>query len=48
MALGTISIRTVETLATGETLWDAGHREAVRGFGVRRQQDAASYIVKIA
>jgi integrase len=46
MALGTISVRTVEALAAGETLWDAGHRSAVRGFGVRRQQDAASYIVK--
>jgi integrase len=44
--LGTISIRTVETLAQGETLWDAGHRGAVRGFGVRRQQDGASYVVK--
>jgi integrase len=46
MATGTISIRTVDALATGETLWDAGHRAAVRGFGVRRQQDTASYIVK--
>jgi integrase len=42
MATGTISIRSVEALAPGEVLWD----RAVRGFGVRRQQDAASYIVK--
>jgi integrase len=40
--LGTISIRTVEALAPGSTLWDTG----VRGFGVRRQQDSASYIIK--
>jgi hypothetical protein len=40
--LGTISIRTVEALSPGATLWDT----AVRGFGVRRQQDSASYIVK--
>jgi integrase len=42
MATGTISIRTVDALASGKTLWDT----AVRGFGVRRQQDTASYIVK--
>jgi integrase len=42
MATGTISIRTVEALAPGEVLWDT----AVRGFGVRRQSDGASYVVK--
>jgi integrase len=42
MAKGPITIRTVEALAPGSTLWDT----AVRGFGVRRQQDSASYIVK--
>jgi integrase len=39
---GTISIRTVETLPQGETLWDT----TVSGFGVRRQTKAAVYIVK--
>ena len=42
MATGTISIRAVEALRAGDSLWDA----AVRGFGVRRQQDAATYVVK--
>jgi integrase len=46
VATGTISIRTVEALAPGATLWDAGHRSAVRGFGVRRQSDGASYVIK--
>src|SRR6516162_1790411 len=42
MATATISIRAVEALRAGDALWDA----AVRGFGVRRQQDAATYVVK--
>jgi integrase len=36
----------VQTLGAGETIWDAGHKEAVRGFGVRRQKDAAIYVLK--
>jgi integrase len=40
--IGTISIRTVEALAPGTTLWDA----TLSGFGVRRQTTAAVYIVK--
>jgi hypothetical protein len=40
--LDTISVRTVDALAPGEVLWD----RAVQGFGVRRQQGAASYVVK--
>jgi hypothetical protein len=44
--LGTISVRAVQALAPGEALWDAGHREAVRGFGVRRQVGAATYVIK--
>jgi integrase len=40
--IGTISIRTVEALAPGQTLWDA----ALSGFGCRRQISAAVYIVK--
>jgi integrase len=46
MATGNITIRNVEGLAPGATLWDAGHREAVRGFGVRCQTDAKTYILK--
>jgi integrase len=46
MAIGTISIRAVEALGPGDALWDAEHKSAVRGFGVRRQRDAATYVVK--
>ena len=28
-----ITLRAVQSLGPGETIWDAGHREAVRGFG---------------
>jgi integrase len=41
-----ITLRTVQSLGPGETIWDAGHREAVRGFGVRRQRGAPVYVVK--
>jgi integrase len=44
--LGAINIRNVERLSQGESIWDAGHREAVRGFGARRQRDTAVYILK--
>jgi integrase len=40
--IGTISIRTVEALAAGQTLWDT----TVSGFGVRRQTTAAVYVLK--
>jgi integrase len=40
--IGTISIRTVDALPPGETLWDT----TVSGFGCRRQTSAAVYIVK--
>jgi integrase len=46
MALSSITIRTVQGLRPGETIWDAGHREAVRGFGVRRQQKQSIYVLK--
>lgn len=46
MASGGITITAVRALAQGQTLWDAGHREAVRGFGVRRQRGVAVYVVK--
>ncbi|KIZ47274.1 MULTISPECIES: site-specific integrase [Rhodopseudomonas] len=41
-----ITLRTVQSLGPGETIWDAGHREAVRGFGVRRQRGAPVYVLK--
>src|ERR1039457_5109832 len=40
------TIRAVQALKPGETLWDAGHNEAVRGFGIRRQRGDAVYVIK--
>src|SRR5215469_10114088 len=37
-----ISIRSVDALAPGSTLWDT----TVRGFGVRRQRRDAVYVLK--
>lgn len=39
---GSITIRTVQGLGAGETLWDT----SLRGFGVRRQQGEAVYFIK--
>ena len=46
MAVSNITIRAVQALKPGENIWDADHREAVRGFGVRRQRDQATYVLK--
>jgi integrase len=46
MALKGITIRTVQALKQGETIWDADHKEAVRGFGVRRQRGNPFYVIK--
>ena len=46
MASASITIRAVQALASGDVLWDGGHKEAVRGFGVRRQRDQATYVLK--
>jgi integrase len=46
MASASITIRAVQALAPGDVLWDGGHKEAVRGFGVRRQRDQATYVLK--
>jgi uncharacterized protein with von Willebrand factor type A (vWA) domain len=46
MALRAITVRTVQALKPGTTIWDAAHREAVKGFGVRRQRGDAVYVVK--
>jgi len=44
--LGRITDSAVEGLAPGERLWDHGHQEMVKGFGVRRQGDAITYYVR--
>ena len=46
MALLGITVRTVQALKPGETIWDAGHKEAVKGFGVRRHRGQPSYVLK--
>jgi integrase len=46
MAVAGITVRAVHALKSGETIWDAGHRGAVRGFGVRRQRGHPTYVVK--
>ena len=46
MALRAITMRTVQALTPGATIWDAGHREAVKGFGARRQRGDPVYVLK--
>jgi integrase len=46
MTVSGVTIRAVQSLQPGETIWDAGHREAVRGFGVRRQRGRPTYVIK--
>lgn len=46
MASRGITVRSVQALKAGETIWDAGHNEAVKGFGVRRQQGDPVYVIK--
>ncbi|WP_407156490.1 tyrosine-type recombinase/integrase [Bradyrhizobium sp. STM 3557] len=41
-----ITVRSVQSLGPGQTIWDADHKEAVRGFGVRRQRGTPVYVVK--
>jgi integrase len=45
MAIGNITKTAVDRLAGG-WLWDAGHREAVKGFGARRQTDGVFYYLR--
>jgi integrase len=40
-----ITIKTVQALEPGQVIWDSG-REAVKGFGCRRQRRAPTYILK--
>ena len=46
MALRAVTLRTVQALKPGTTIWDADHREAVKGFGVRRQRGTPVYVIK--
>ena len=46
MASKGITIRAVQALKPDETIWDAGHNEGVRGFGIRRQRGDAVYVLK--
>jgi integrase len=46
VASASITIRNVQALAPGDCLWDGNHKEAVRGFGVRRQRDQVTYVLK--
>jgi integrase len=46
MALGKITKTTVEQLQPGDWLWDADHREVVKGFGARRQIDGIFYYIR--
>src|SRR5437763_15941702 len=46
MALRGITVRAVQGLKPGETIWDADHKAAVRGFGVRRQRGQPTYVIK--
>jgi integrase len=42
MATARITLKTIEALQPGQTLWD----ESLKGFGVRRQRKAPVYVVK--
>ena len=44
--LGRIIKSAVDQLAPGEWLWDADHREVVKGFGVRGQPNGVFYCVR--
>jgi integrase len=46
MASKGITVRTVHAMKPGATIWDAGHKEAVKGFGVRRQRGEPVYVIK--
>jgi integrase len=46
MALGKITKTGVEQMQPGDWLWDAGHREVVKGFGARRQRDGVFYYLR--
>jgi integrase len=45
MAMAGITLRAVQALEPGTTIWDDG-KEAVRGFGIRRQRGQPVYVLK--
>jgi integrase len=46
MALAKIIKTAIEQLQPGELIWDADHREVVKGFGARRQRDGVFYCLR--
>jgi len=46
MALGKITKTVVEKLQPGDLVWDADHREVVKGFGARRQRRDVFYLLR--
>jgi integrase len=46
MALSKITKSVVESMQPGELLWDADHREVVKGFGARRQRRDVFYVLR--
>ena len=46
MALGKITKTLVERLKPGDLVWDADHREVVKGFGARRQRRDVFYLLR--
>jgi len=44
--LGKITKSAVDQLSPGDWLWDADHREVVKGFGVRRQVEGVFYCLR--
>ena len=46
MALGKITKAAVERLSQGQLVWDADHREVVKGFGARRQRRDVFYLLR--
>jgi integrase len=44
--LGKITKTTIERLEPGDLIWDADHREVVKGFGARRQRDGVFYCLR--
>lgn len=46
MTSKSITIKMVLALEPGQTIWDGGHNEAVKGFGVRRQRETPVYVLK--
>src|SRR5262249_12895226 len=44
--LGKITKTAIDRLQPSELIWDADHREVVKGFGARRQRDGVFYCLR--